>query len=121
MTNGKTLTQLRNKFNFTGTDAEIFDTYVAYQESLTKSARRSTFIVANKLYVHNAYKVNEKFQETATQKLQTDVEMIDFTNQIKAAETINNFTEIEPAQLNNYPRVILMNTIYMNVNFEKVI
>lgn len=130
-TDGKTLAQLKNKFNFTATEAELFDTYVAYQESLAKSARRSTFIVANKLYVQKWYDLSENFKEIATKKLQTDVEVIDFTNQIGAAKIINSFTEgktqnrtgdiIEPTQLAVFPRVILMSTMYININFEKVI
>lgn len=130
-TNGKTSEFLKKQLNFTGSDAELLDNYVAYHKSLAKSARSSTFIVANKLFLQNWYKVDEKFQEIATQKLLSGVEAIDLSNSVKAAKTINDFvvTEtqnktgdiINPEFLSvNHPRIILMNTIYMKLNFDKV-
>lgn len=113
------------------TDEDFLDNFVAYQQSLTKSARHSQFVVANRLYVQNFYEVNENFREIATEKLSSGVEMIDLTNQVKAAKIINDFAAqkthyktgdiCKPEFLNGYPRVVLMNTIYVNVNFEKVI
>lgn len=120
---------LKKKLDFT--DADFLDNFVAYQKSLTKSARHSQFVVANRLYVQKIYEVNENFPEIATQKLLTEVEMIDLTNRVKAAKIINDFVAqkiqnktgdiIKPEFLNGYPRIVLMNTIYVNVNFEKVI
>lgn len=131
MGNGKTLDHLKRKLSLTGNDAEFLDNYVEYQKSLTKSAQSSKFVVANKLYVEKLYKVNEKFQEIATQKLSTGVEMIFLTNRMKAAKIINDFVWektqsqpsdiIKPENLNGDPRILLMNTIYMKLNFEKVI
>lgn len=130
-TNGKTLYQLKKRLNFNETESNLLDYYVAYQQSLKQSARSSTFIVANKLFVPDWYHVNEKFRKMATQKLSSGVEMIDYTNQFEAAKLINHFVEektqnrisdiIKPESLDPDTRVVLMNNIYMKVNFEKVI
>lgn len=131
VTTGKTLYQLEKRLNFSGTESDFLNNYVAYHKSLTESARGSTLIVANRLFVPNWYRVNDKFKEVATQKLSSGVEMIDFRNPSEVANTINNlFADktqnrmgdiINPETLNvSTTQIVLLNNIFMKLNFEKV-
>lgn len=129
-TNGKPLDQLKSALNFTGSESDLLNSYVAYQQSLTESARQSTMILANKLYVREGYQINPKFKEIANQKLLSDVELVDFKNSNETAKIINDFANeaiqnrtgdiIKPEQLNADTQIILINTIYMRLVWEKV-
>lgn len=104
--------------------------YVAYQQSLTESAQNSTIIVANKLYVQEGYQINPDFEVMATQKLLSGVEMVNFTISNETAKIINGFFAektqnktgdiIKPKSLNTNTQIILMNSIYMKLAFDKV-
>lgn len=129
-TNGNALDQLKSKLNFNGTESDLLDYYVAYKKSLTESAKQSTMTVANKLYVQQGYQINQKFKDLATQKLLSGVEMVNFTNSNETAKTINGFVAektknktgdiIKPESMNANTRIILLNSIYMKLAFEKV-
>lgn len=132
MANGTALDQLklRSRLNFTGTESDLLVYYTAYQQSITESARNSTFIVANKLYVQQGYQINPRFQEVVTEKLLSGIDSVDFTNSTEAAKIINGFVAeatqnrtgdiIKPESLNANTQIILMNSIYMKLSFEKV-
>lgn len=128
--NGGTLYRLKRKLNFTDTKSALLNEYVTYQQSLTESARDSTMIVANRLYVQQEFQINPTFQEVATQKLLSGVEMVNFKNATAAAKIINDFAAekthnktgdvIKPASLTTDTKIVLMNTIYMKLTFDQV-
>lgn len=112
------------------TKSDLLVNYVAYQKPLMESARDSTFVVANRLYVQQGYQMSDKLKELATKQLSSGVEMVDFANADETAETINRFVRektqdethdiIKPESLKPDSRIVLMNTIYMKLDFEKV-
>lgn len=127
--NGNTVHQLKSSINFTGSASDLLDQYVVYQKSLTESAQQ-TMLVANKLYVQKGYQVNPKFQEIATEKLMSGVEMVDFTKSAETAKIINDFAAekthnrtgdiVKPAFWHVNTRIVLMNTVYMKFSFDNV-
>lgn len=121
--NGTTIHQLRSRFNFTASKSDLLEKYVAYQQSLTESARNATIILANRLFVHQGYQVDPKFTQVASNKLLSGVQMVNFTNSTAATKIINDFVPddvIKPGTFNADTKIVLLNTIYMKLTFDKV-
>lgn len=82
------------------------------------------------LYTQKGYQINKNFQELATKQLMSGVETVDFRNRIEAVKIINNFAAkktqnktgdvIKPESMNSDTKILLMNTIYVNLKWENV-
>ncbi|XP_031616656.1 uncharacterized protein LOC116336731 [Contarinia nasturtii] len=100
-----------------------------YIRLIRKGAREATLSIANRIFVQNGYTINKKFlnSQKNNPKL-APVRSVEFSNNVKAAETINQFVEsktnhkikdfINPSMLNSLTRVVLVNAIYFRGNWE---
>ncbi|XP_057668301.1 serine protease inhibitor 3/4-like isoform X4 [Diorhabda carinulata] len=95
-----------------------------YQSAMKKlnSIEDVTLLMANKVYVKQSYLLQDEFKSKAVDYFLSEVQNIDFTKNIDAAKTINNWVEgktnskikdlIQPDDLDDYTRLILINAIY---------
>lgn len=80
--------------------------------------------IANAIYVKDGYAIREKFRQIAVDSFYSQVANVNFTDQQKAAQTINNWVSnethgnitdlIKPSSLTNDTGLVLVNTIYFN-------
>ncbi|XP_077287987.1 uncharacterized protein LOC143912572 [Arctopsyche grandis] len=87
--------------------------------------------IANKIYVKNGerFELAPDFKAVANDDFSSDIENVDFSNADSAANTINNWVDsktnnkiknfVSPQSIDPATRVILVNAIYFQGNWEK--
>lgn len=97
--------------------------------SLTKEG--VTLSIANKLYVKDgpAYKLKEAYKADAIQVFKSDIQNLNFNENVKSAATINKWVEekthdkikdlVSADSINGDTRLVLVNAIYFKGDWEK--
>lgn len=119
---GKTFDVLRNGLHLTGTKENIAEEYARIQNTVTKSIGSSTLDIANKVFVQQGHSIKEPFQYVAVNKYRSEVQSVNFSENEKAAKTINTWVEekthdkiknlISSDSLDSDSRLVLVNAIY---------
>jgi serpin B len=83
--------------------------------------------IANKIYVKNGYTIKPKFNEIVSKKFGSAVENINFGDNVKAANEINQWVEsktnnkiknlIEPNMLSDSTRMAILNAVHFKKNW----
>lgn len=128
-TNGKSFDELQNQLHVVSDKTLSADLYAAYLALLQRSAGNATFTMANQIYLQQGYLLKKQFQDVATERLSSGVEVVDFGKSIQTAAIINHFVEekthnriknlIKPESLSSDSRVVLINAIYMKTKWDQ--
>lgn len=130
-TNGKTLQQIQRTLRFGKSD--LVRSFEVYKDSLRKNAKNLTLLTANKVYVHESYRINEQFRNIVTHKLDSGVEAVNFLDATESAGIISDFV-VEQTQNkiksflshtsavfnDSNPRILLINAMYMRIAWTNV-
>lgn len=102
--------------------------FLKHRETLEKNAGAATLEIANKIYIQEGRHLNKHFEEIAASKFKSGVEIVNFAESEKCAESINHFVEertsrkikdlIKPDQLDADTRSVLVNAIYFKAPWE---
>lgn len=121
-TKGSSFEELRNAMHVNGTKAEIVDCFHEYFGLVQKSAGQSELMIGNQVFVMEGYQLKADFQEIAIKKFSSGVQLVNFSNSIETAQTINRFVEektkekitelVKPEMFGSSDLVFLANTIY---------
>lgn len=92
------------------------------------SVSNVTLLMANKVFVHQVAKLLPDFQTAVTKNFLSEVQAVDFGDNIPAAKTINSWVEeqtrdkikdlIKPNDLNSLTRLVLVNAIYFKGDWK---
>lgn len=126
----KTWEALKQSVHWTGTQEEIANEYSRQFSGLQKSKGPATkFDVANKVYVQENFKIAAPFKDVAVNKYASDVESVNFAENVLAANTINKWVEaqtnekikdlIKSDSVNGDTRMVLVNAVYFKGPWEK--
>lgn len=121
---GKTAEQFQTGLTLEKSAAS--DGYFGVMKALN-SVENITLHLANKIYVKEGFSLKPTFKEVLTQKFFSEVEPINFGDNEKAANTINQWCEsktnkkikdlIKPDDLDPLTRLVLLNAIYFKGNW----
>ncbi|XP_049546262.1 antichymotrypsin-2-like isoform X2 [Anopheles darlingi] len=94
----------------------------SYGRLMQRLATDKTIAMANKLYVKEGYQVKSSFNEVASGSFQSEAQALNFTQNVEAAKTINDWVEgktnkkiqdlIAPDMLDDLTRMVLVNAVY---------
>jgi serpin B len=125
-----TATELKNLLGFAGfkTDQDIFDAFQKNQTALTKSSSGDVALnTANKLYPNADFKVGSQFSKTLQSSFGSQVQQLNFANNVEASKTINDWVssqtkskikDLVPSDaLSDLTRLVLVNAIYFKANW----
>lgn len=128
-TNGTTFDELRTGLHLNMDKITIADQFHQYYGLVEKSARQSKLIVANQIFVQQEIPIKTDFQEMATKKFFSGVELVNFGRNIDTANTINNYVKrktnekiqeiVQPEMFDDHTFVFLLNTIYLKSKWAK--
>lgn len=126
--NGNTFEELRKGLRLSNDKSVIANNFHDYYVMLDRSVGKSTFSIANQIYVMTGYKIHPQFQEIAVKKFSSGIEALNFADAAPSARHINKFVEektkdkiknlIAPDMLSGDTRVVLVNAIYFKGNWE---
>ncbi|KAF5269269.1 hypothetical protein FQR65_LT02570 [Abscondita terminalis] len=84
--------------------------------------------IANKIYVMNGYPLKENFRKTVADNFLSEAEQVDFVDNVVTAQKINSWVKdktqskikdvISADYLNSLTRLVLVNAIYFNGNWQ---
>jgi serpin B len=87
-----------------------------------------TLHTANKMYVKKDFSIKDGFKKAAAQVYYADTDIIDFTQSVQAAKTMNSWVEkhtndkihdlINSNSLDQYTRAVLINALYFKANWS---
>lgn len=119
---GRTFEILRDGLHLTGTKESIADNYARTQTTVAKSIGSSTLDIANKVFVQQGHSIKKSFENVAVNHYHSEVESVNFSENVKAAKTINTWVEekthdkikdlISSDSLDGDSRLVLVNAIY---------
>ncbi|RZC42982.1 Serpin domain containing protein, partial [Asbolus verrucosus] len=110
--------------------ASLYNIESAVEESLSilKANCQYTLHIANKMYVQDDFPINDSFTRDAVEIFHAGIENVDFNKSTEAAGKINEWVEkqtknkiknvMDPAILDEYTRVVLVNAIYFKGNWS---
>lgn len=121
--NGQTYTELRDGLHLIDADKTmVANQFHTFTEKLQKNFGSAKFSMANQIYVQQGHKLSKKFQEIASTKFESGVEMLNFGDAMKSAEIINGFVAektngkikdfVKSDSLSQDMMVYLVNAIY---------
>lgn len=127
-TAGSTFEQLARGLHLGNDKSVAANQFLKHRETLEKNAGAATLEIANKIYIQEGRHLNKHFEEIAASKFKSGVEIVNFAESEKCAESINNFVEertsrkikdlIKPDQLDADTRSVLVNAIYFKAPWE---
>ncbi|CAH0727842.1 unnamed protein product, partial [Brenthis ino] len=94
----------------------------SYTNTLVRSVKNVTLKSANKIYIGKGYELNKSFAVVTRDVFGSEVQNIDFSNNVAAANEINQWVEeqtnnqikdlVEPDSFNGDTKSVLVNAIY---------
>lgn len=122
----ETLKAIEDVLRITRDDAK--DEYKDFLQSLEESEHLRLHM-ANKIYFKQSYKLRETFQEIARENYKSEIELVNFIDNVKAAKLINEWVKektndkiqeiIDENDLNEDTRMVLLNAIYFKADWSK--
>lgn len=124
---GKTFDEIKTALLLNANKSIVADQFAEFFGKLQSSTDGLLFI-ANQLYIQHGNQLNRSFQDLATLKFASSVELMDFTDVIESAENINHFigvktknevqNVIQPKSINSDMQIILANAIHFKSNWN---
>lgn len=128
-TDGSTFDQLHDALHLKNNKIDVANHYSDYLKLLQNNVGDATLLMANQIYIHDDYQLNEQFQDVATTQFQSIVESLNFTDSVKSADIINQSVDkktnhrikdlVEPDAFDSDTRVFLVNAIYFKGQWEQ--
>lgn len=116
----ETAIEMDGGFSFSSNNAK--EIAKGFSSVLNSYQQHQVLTMANKLYLMKDYETRKEFNDMLTQKFHSDAAIIDFSNGIGAASTINGWVEsrtnklisqiVSPDALNENTRLVLINAIH---------
>ncbi|XP_049544217.1 serine protease inhibitor 42Dd-like isoform X2 [Anopheles darlingi] len=129
---GETADEMFRVLRYGGADRrqQVAESYARLMKVLESD---KTTTVANKVYVKAGYKVQPSFNEVAINSFQSEAQELNFTDNVAAANTINDWVEsktkkkikeiISPGVLSGFTGIVLINAVHFlgtwKYQFEK--
>ncbi|XP_031638879.1 antichymotrypsin-2-like isoform X2 [Contarinia nasturtii] len=128
-TNGRTFEQIKNCINPNSDKTSIANDYFIFSDRLESDAGDAIFSIVNKIYVQQGIEIKENFRKVASDKFKSDVESVNFANNVVTAKTINHFIEektngkinelFEADAFSSDSRVVLVNAIHFKGEWQQ--
>lgn len=103
--------------------------YEKHYSLLKEAVGQSTLSIANQIYVEQGFQLKQAFRDVAVKKFKSNVDSLDFSKSVAAAQTINSFVEsktnnkiknlIDPDSLDVNTRLVLVNAIYFKGDWKQ--
>ncbi|CAH0727845.1 unnamed protein product, partial [Brenthis ino] len=100
----------------------------SYTNTLVRSVKNVTLKSANKIYIRKGYELNKSFAVVTRDVFGSEVQNIDFSNNVAAANEINQWVEeqtnhqikdlVEPDSFNGVTKSVLVNAIYFKGTWQ---
>ncbi|XP_061387008.1 serine protease inhibitor 3/4-like, partial [Musca vetustissima] len=117
---GPTAEEIDNSLNLKFNNAEKLSNY--FRKILSKYQNSNFLQMANKIYIMETFKLQDQYNGLLTKNFFTSAENVNFTQNIKAAETMNSWVAAKTNQLiknliaaddlDRTTRMVLLNAIY---------
>lgn len=125
---GNTFDQIVHGIHLEANKMAIANGFATLNKLLSENAGQSTLSIANRLYVHQDYQIQQSFHDVAVNKFESGIETINFANYAAAARTINSFVAqktnnkikdlFEPSPDLANTALIIVNAIYFKGNWK---
>ncbi len=125
---GETEAEIKNGLKYTGFSKSSVSNY--FNSVISEVESKEALEIANKIYVKNGYTIKPKFIEIVSKKFGSAVENIDFGDNVKSANEINEWVEsktnnkiknlIDPNSLDDDTGMMLLNAIHFKEDWETV-
>lgn len=123
---GSTASEMDQYLGYTGKSLE--STAEQFQKLLSKYEKSNILNMANKVYVMKGYELQDTYNELLSDKFYSPAENVDFGENTKAAETMNNWVEtktnnainnlIDPDNVDGSTRLFLLSAIHFKGNWK---
>lgn len=124
---GNTRNEIRSAMRFPSSDEELLEPYREYIQ-LLNAPSQIKMEIANRMFLKEGFQIQENFRTVLKHFFQAPVQQLSFEKPVKAAEEINDFVArksnyriqriVEPSELNNRTRMVLVNTLYFKGAWE---
>lgn len=94
-----------------------------------RKSEKVTMDIANRVYIKEGYKINQKFNEIAKNSFYAGIENVNFNDAVASAQKINHWVEgithdkikdlIKPDSIDSLTRMILVNALYFKGAWQK--
>lgn len=125
---GSSFEQIKNVLHLEGDKEAIAKTYSDAVAASQANKGGSTLEIANKVYVKNGYQIKPKFEVYAVKSFDSEIQNLEFSQNVEAANTINQWVErktnskikdlIKSDYLDADTRLVLVNAIYFKGTWE---
>lgn len=125
---GRAYTQLVETLQSDRDKACAAHQFQEHRKKVEKNAGEAILTISNRIYIQRGYQFSKTFDEIAISKFAAGTEVLNYFDAAKSAAAINNFVEektngkitdlISPDQFDSRTRLILVNAIYFNGNWE---
>lgn len=127
--NGDTYQQLVNSLDLSDDRTVVANQFQSYYQKLQKTAGSTTMSIVNQIYVQIGYQLNQTFQNIATQKFESGLKSLNFTDAESSAQTINTFVEgktnnkimdvVSSSMFDSTTRTVLVNAVYFKGKWQR--
>ncbi|CAF0808007.1 unnamed protein product [Didymodactylos carnosus] len=100
-----------------------------HRKTSRASNQTTTFTVANRLYADKTFELNDKYNNILKEHYQSELQLVDFSQQEEAAEIINNWIAnktndkikklLSKKDIHSLTRLILVNALYFKGSWVK--
>lgn len=125
---GNTFEEIKNTLHLTGDKDSIAKSFSDSFASVQSRKGDSTLDIANKVFVKKGYQIAPKFADYAVKSFGSEVQALDFAQNVDSANTINQWVEqktnekikdlIKADSLDSDTRMVLVNAIYFKGQWE---
>ncbi|CAH1260661.1 unnamed protein product [Diabrotica balteata] len=125
---GTTRKQLLQGLNLPHNIPNINKAYTKITSGLNINEDAYTLKLANKIYLASDFSIRSEFNDVAVNSYDAEVENLDFSKSVKAANLMNSWVEektnntiknlIDPQTLNAFTKLVLINALYFSGQWE---
>lgn len=126
---GDTYQELVRSLNINNDRTIVANQFHDFYQKLQKSAGSTTMSIVNQIYVQIGYHLNQTFQNVAVEKFDSGVEILNFTDAVTSAQTINAFVEqktnnrimdvVSSSMFDSTTRLVLVNAVYFKGKWKR--
>lgn len=128
--NGVTYEQMKQSLYLNNNKTLTANLFHKYNEFIQKNNDKITLSIANQIYINDHYTLNKTFQGTAAKNFSCGIESMNFSKNIQAAQTINDFVTkkthykiknfIHSDSIDDGIALMLISTIYFKGDWETI-
>lgn len=126
--NGNTFDEIRSGLHLTGDKTSAATQFFQHYQNLEKGVGRSSWTMANQIYVPEGHQVRKEFHDAAVYLFKSGISSVNFGNPVETVRIINEYIHAQthgmiknlykPDMINPDTQAVLVNAVYFKGNWE---